>query len=52
MSMEGWMEEEIRNKNLMAPCGLYWRACSGYIAKRDENEKFKALIGKPYGMKP
>jgi hypothetical protein len=21
--MEGWTEEEIRDKNLMAPCGLY-----------------------------
>ncbi len=21
--MEGWTEDEIRNKDLMAPCGLY-----------------------------
>ena len=21
--MKGWAEEEIKNKNLMAPCGLY-----------------------------
>ena len=25
--MEGWTEEEIRNKALMAPCGLYCGAC-------------------------
>jgi len=23
MGIEGWTEEEIRNKDLMAPCGLY-----------------------------
>jgi hypothetical protein len=50
--MEGWREEEIRNKDLMAPCGLYCGACGVYIATRDGNEKFKAVMGKLYGTKP
>jgi hypothetical protein len=50
--MEGWSEEEIRNKDLMAPCGLYCGACGVYIATRDKNEKFKAMMGKLYGTKP
>ena len=49
MIMEGWTEEEIRNKNLMAPCGLYCGACGVYLATRDENEKFRAVMGNPYG---
>jgi len=50
--MEGWTEEEIRNKDLMAPCGLYCGACGVYIATRDGNEKFRAVMGKLYGTKP
>ncbi len=50
--MEGWSEDEIRNKNLMAPCGLYCGACGVYIATRDNNEKFKAVMGNLYGTKP
>ena len=50
--MEGWTEEEIRNKALMAPCGLYCGACGVYIATRDGNEKFKAIMGNLYGTKP
>ncbi|MDD2672255.1 MAG: DUF3795 domain-containing protein [Syntrophales bacterium] len=50
--MEGWSEEEIRNRNLMAPCGLYCGACGVYIATRDKNDKFKAILGKLYGTKP
>jgi hypothetical protein len=48
--MEGWSEEEIRNKGLMAPCGSYCGACGVYIATRDGNEKFKAIIEWPCDM--
>ncbi len=50
--MKGWTEEEIKNKDLMAPCGLYCGACGIYIATRDKNEKFKAIMGGLYGTKP
>jgi hypothetical protein len=50
--MEGWSEEEIRNKHLMAPCGLYCGSCGVYIATRDGNEKFKTILGNLYGTKP
>jgi hypothetical protein len=50
--MEGWTEEEIRNKDLMAPCGLYCGACAIYSATRDGNEKLKAVLSKLYGTKP
>jgi len=49
--MEGWSEEEIRNKNLMAPCGLYCGVCGIYIATRDKNEKFRAIMANLYGTK-
>ena len=50
--MKGWTEDEIKNKDLMAPCGLYCGACGIYIATRDGNEKFKAIMGKLYGTRP
>lgn len=50
--MDGWSEEEIRNKNLMAPCGLHCGMCGVYIATRDKNDKFRAIMGKLYGSKP
>jgi hypothetical protein len=50
--MEGWTEAEIKNKDLMAPCGLYCGACGIYIATRDGNEKFKVILGNLYGTKP
>lgn len=50
--MEGWTEEEIRNKDLMAPCGLYCGACGVYIATRDGNEKFRAIMANLFGTKP
>ena len=50
--MEGWSEEEIRNKDLMAPCGLYCGVCGVYIATRDNNLKFKTVMGNLYGTKP
>jgi hypothetical protein len=50
--MEGWTEEEIRNKDLMAPCGLYCGTCGVYIATRDGNEKFRTIMSNLYGTKP
>jgi hypothetical protein len=50
--MKGWTEDEIKNKDLMAPCGLYCGTCGVYIATRDENDKFKAVLGNLYGSKP
>lgn len=50
--MKGWSEEEIRNKALMAPCGLYCGVCGVYIANRDDNVKFKTVMGNLYGTKP
>ena len=50
--MEGWTEQEFRNKDLMAPCGLYCGLCGVYIATRDGNEKFKTVMGNLYGTKP
>ena len=49
--MEGWTEEEIKDKNLMAPCGLYCGACGVYLATRDKNEKFKEVMGNLYKTK-
>ncbi len=51
MNMEGWTEEEIGNKALMAPCGLYCGACGVYIATRDGNEKFRAIMANNFGTK-
>jgi hypothetical protein len=50
--MEGWSDEEIRNRELMAPCGLYCGVCGVYIATRDGNEKFKTVMGNLYGTRP
>ncbi len=50
--MKGWTEDEIRNRALMAPCGLYCGACGVYIATRDGNEKFKVALGNLYGTRP
>lgn len=50
--MQGWKEAEFKNKDLMAPCGLYCGTCGVYIATRDGNEKFKQVIGGLYGTKP
>ena len=50
--MTGWKEKEIQNKDLMAPCGLYCGTCGIYIATRDNNEKFKAVMGNLYGTRP
>ncbi len=50
--MADWTEEEMRNKEIMAPCGLYCGACGVYIATRDNNQKFKQIMGNLYGSKP
>ncbi|MCD6585328.1 MAG: DUF3795 domain-containing protein [Desulfobacteraceae bacterium] len=50
--MDGWSEDEFKNKELMAPCGLYCGTCGVYIANRDKNEKFRAVMGGLYGTKP
>ncbi len=50
--MKGWSEDEIKNKALMAPCGLYCGTCAVYIATRDNNEKFKAVMANLYGSRP
>jgi hypothetical protein len=43
---------EIADDRLLAPCGLYCGVCGVYIATRDHNEKFRAILGKLYGSKP
>jgi hypothetical protein len=50
--MEGWSEDEIRDKALMAPCGLYCGTCGIYIANRDGNEKFRSVMAALYGTTP
>jgi hypothetical protein len=50
--MKGWTEAEFANRDLMAPCGLYCGVCGVYIATRDDNEKFKAVMGTLYGTPP
>lgn len=50
--MKGWREEEFRNRDLMAPCGLYCGTCGVYIATRDNNEKFRTVMGNLYGTAP
>jgi hypothetical protein len=52
MDMQGWTEGEIRTRDLMAPCGLYCGTCGVYIATRDGNEKFRAIMASLYGTKP
>jgi hypothetical protein len=52
LNMQGWTEEEIKNRDLMAPCGLYCGACGVYIATRDGNEKFRAAMANLYGTRP
>ena len=50
--MGGWNEEEVRNRELMAPCGLHCGFCGVYIATRDRNEKFRNIMASLYGTKP
>lgn len=50
--MKGWTDEEIGNKELRAPCGIFCGACAIYIATRENNDNFKAIIAELWGMKP
>lgn len=50
--MDGWSEDELRDRRLMAPCGLYCGTCGVYIANRDGNEKFRAVMANLYGTRP
>ena len=50
--MKDWTEEEIRNRDLRAPCGWYCGVCGVYRATSVGNEKFKAVLGKLYGTPP
>jgi uncharacterized protein DUF3795 len=50
--VRGWKEEEILDKRLMAPCGLYCGTCGVYLSNRDNNEKFRSILANLYGSKP
>jgi hypothetical protein len=50
--MEGWTDEEIKNKNLRAPCGIFCGACAIYLATRSGSEKFRNGIAGLWGLKP
>ncbi len=49
---KGWKEEEIRNKDLRAPCGIFCGACAIYLASREDNEKFRSIIAGLWRLKP
>ena len=50
--MEGWTEEEFRNRALLAPCGAYCGLCGVYLATRDNDEELRVLMAETYGTKP
>jgi hypothetical protein len=50
--VQGWEETEFANRDLMAPCGLYCGVCGVYLATRQGDAKFKALLGSLYGSAP
>jgi hypothetical protein len=50
--MKGWGEEEIRNKELRAPCGIFCGACAIYLATRSGSEKLKSYIAGLWGVRP
>jgi len=50
--MRGWSEDEIADRRLMAPCGLYCGTCGVYIAHRDGNTKFRDVLAHLYGSRP
>jgi hypothetical protein len=52
IKMEGWTAEEIKNKNLRAPCGIFCGACPIYIATRDNNEKMTNIICAVWQTRP
>jgi hypothetical protein len=50
--VQGWSEAEFADRSLMAPCGLYCGVCGVYLATRNGDDKFKALLGRLYGSAP
>lgn len=50
--MKGWTEEEIQNKGLRAPCGIFCGACLIYLTTRSGSEKLKSYIAGLWGIKP
>lgn len=50
--MEKNASNEVSNSDLLAPCGLYCGVCGVYIATRDNNSKFKAVLAQLYGSSP
>jgi hypothetical protein len=40
------------NQDLLAPCALYCGVCGIYMAHRDQNSKFKEILGNFYGVSP
>jgi hypothetical protein len=50
--MKGWKEDELADKRLMAPCGLYCGSCGIYISKRDGNTRFRDSLARLYGTRP
>jgi hypothetical protein len=50
--VKGWAEAEFADRNLLAPCGLYCGVCGVYLATRNGDARFKALLGNLYGSAP
>lgn len=50
--MRGWSEDELADRRLMAPCGLYCGACGVYQSHRDGNTKFRDILAGLYGSAP
>ena len=50
--MKGWTKSEFADRRLLAPCGLYCGACGVYLATRNGDAKFKAVLGRLYGSAP
>lgn len=47
--MRGWSEDEVADRRLMAPCGLYCGTCGVYLSHRDDNTKFRDILARLYG---
>ncbi len=52
MTKDRSSDAEAADQRLLAPCGLYCGVCGVYIATRDDNWKFKEVLGKLYGSRP
>lgn len=42
----------MNERELIPPCGLYCGVCSILMAHRDNNQKFKEILGNFYGVAP